>query len=292
MNIKKISIILLLFGVFLCLSTAYAVSLADLATNDGKNVYDAQVKGGNTIVVNVNEKINFALSTRYTDSVEWNWGDGTPIQTTKTKVQKADVVKLSHKFTKTGKYIVKINQIVNYNGPLDGLGSNNSINVQTPYVYAVVYVVKKPDLYYTNVKRNVDNKGIVRTITLGVKNKGAKNAPKSYVLIKYNDPKVNKYAAIFKNKKKRDKYLKKYKNNKKKYKTAYNKLKKYYNLKKELNKYTTKVKIKALKSGKSTVITLNFKIPKKYKKYRKTIILNYGNKFKESITSNNIFSFY
>jgi len=288
MNIKRISLILLVFGLFVCLSTTYAVSWNDLASNNGKNVYDAQIKSNNAIVVNVNEKVSYALATIYTNNVTWNWGDGSHIKVIKTKL-KSDVVRLTHKYTKPGKYIIQINQKVTYNGLLDG-SNIYGLNVEIPSTYAVVYVVKKPDLCYTKVTRNVDSSGNVRAITLGIKNKGAKNAPASVLLIKYNDPKVNKYADIFNNKTKREKYLAKYKNDKKKYNKAYNKLKKYANLKKKLDKYSNTAKVCALKSGKSTTVTVSFNVPKKYKKYLKTIILNYNNKFSESITSNNIFS--
>jgi len=292
MNIKKISLILLLLGIFLSVSSAYAANYDDLGSNNGKNVYDAEIKDGRTIVVNVNEVINFALSTRYTDSVEWDWGDGSAVQTTKTKTQKADSVSISHKFTKTGTYIVQINQIVEYHGAIEdmGWGEGSSITVSNGDVFAIVKVVKKADLSYTQVTRNVDKKGNVQAITLGIKNKGALNAPSSYVLAKYTDPTVDKYAAIFKSKSKRNKYLKKYKYNLKKYKAEYIKLKNYYSLKKKLDKYTKKVKIKGLKSGQSTTINIMFKIPKKYQKYQKTITLNYGNKFSESIKTNNVLS--
>lgn len=67
-------------------------------------------------------------------------------------------------------------------------------------------------------------------------------------------------------------------------------IKAYYNSK-SLSKYRKVGKIKALKSGESTKITLNFKIPTKYKNLVKNIQVDPTNRVSESVKTNNKFQF-
>ena len=54
-----------------------------------------------------------------------------------------------------------------------------------------------------------------------------------------------------------------------------------------LKKYTKTAKIKSLKAGKSTVLTIAFQIPYKYRKYSKKIKIDPNNKLTETVKNNN-----
>ncbi|WP_066972589.1 PKD domain-containing protein [Methanobrevibacter filiformis] len=222
---------------------------------NSKSAYDCKVvttKNSYYIQVNKGEKINFGVKTDSITNMTWNFGDNTKEVFTKpTK----DYVSTSHKFNKNGMYTVKLV----YNGQKGGISLSSSSEE-----FVKVKVVTKPDLTLTGLVRNVDGKKNVVSVLFTVKNKGAASAKASKLQVAYNDPKYN--AAKYSNKG----------------------LVKIYS---KLKKYTKTVKVKALKSGRSTKVLVNFKIPVKYRNLVKFVRIIPNKKSVESISSNNLVRF-
>lgn len=215
----------------------YVVKPSNPATNPDPEIsiiisnFEPLKKYGNkTAQVNLNEKLSFNafVSGVYANKakitkVTWDFGD---------KTKKKTGLNTNHIYKKTGIYTIKLTATTVYNGKT--YTSSNIYNV---------YVLKKPDLSIESVKRNMDKKKNVVSLTTVVKNKGAVTSKATQIKAWYSSS--------------------------------------------ALKKYSKTVTIKALKPGKSTKITINFKIPKKYKNHTKNVKVDPKNKISETVENNN-----
>lgn len=159
-----------------------SVSAIDYPMIIGKNVYDSELlplKNPTYAVVNLNEKVNFTVSTSNIDKVNWDFGDKTPIIKTTTKKQVSSVM---HTFKKVGNYKVNIYY----------KGTSDNINLENTEEFITVKVVKKPDLILKEVKYARNGKDVVGLAAI-VKNKGAASSKACYIEIGYKDKRLNKY---------------------------------------------------------------------------------------------------